>query len=34
MKSPDALDGERRGGRLALSGAGKTMAGGAWRVRR
>ncbi len=34
MKSPDALDGERRGGRSALSGAGNTMADGARRVRK
>jgi hypothetical protein len=32
MKSLDALDGERRGGRSALSGAGKRMVCGARRV--
>jgi hypothetical protein len=34
MKSPEALDGERRGGRSALSGARMGKAGDAGRVRR
>jgi len=34
MNSPDALDGERRGGRAALSGAGKWLVRGAGQVRR
>ena len=34
MNSPDALDGERRGGRSVLSGAGKWLVGRAGQVRR
>ena len=34
MNSPDALDGERRVGRAALSSAGKWLVRGAGQVRR
>jgi hypothetical protein len=34
MKCLDAFDGERRGGRSAMSGAGKRMVCGARRVRK